>query len=244
MNQSPEPSVSLSEGFEAQQMQYRAVSKLAVATFVLGLLCITTLLDPMFWILPVIAIVLCGLALRGIARSDRVLTGRWCALWGLALAMLLGAAGPAKWGGYRWLIHQEARRVADEWWKHIAADSPDKAFQLTVSPQLRQPRDETIGEFYEKNPESAEDLREYIELERVSSLLAEFRNAGATFRYHHSEAQLSSGTRDWVSLVYTVTYENQGQTETYHLRLDLRRYRNFRTGGGRWEIDEELVLVD
>lgn len=238
MNPSPQPSVSLSEGFEAQQLRYRAVSKLAVSALVFGGLSFTALIHPLLWLTPVVALLLCGLALWDIARSDRVLTGRRCAVWGLALAMFFGAAGPAKWAGYRWLIRREARQVADEWWQHIEADEPEKAFQLTVLPHLRQPRDETIWEFYRSNPESAEELHEYVKPESLVRTLLELRKQGASFRYYSSEGQESRGTRDWVVVVHAVTYEQQGKKKTFFVRLQLKRYRSFRTGGGLWQIEQ------
>ena len=146
MNQPPGNAFSLSEGFEAEQVPYRSVSKLAVAALVLGFLSLLALIDPLLWTVPVVAIVLCWLALRSIARSDFVLTGRWCALCGLGLAMMFGVAAPAKWIIYRQMIRQEARQFADEWWQHIKQDAPERAFQLTERPTMRQPRDETLWE--------------------------------------------------------------------------------------------------
>ena len=242
MNQLSENAFSLSEGFEAEQVSYRSVSKLAVAALVFGLLASLALIHPLLWVVPVVALVLCVLALRSIAASDFVLTGRRCALCGLGLAMLFGTAAPAKWTRYRWLIHQEAREFAGEWWRHLEQDAPEKAFQLTVNPQIRQTRDETLWEYYRKNPESAELLGEYVELPLIRALLA--LHGRATFRYYSSENQFSSRSKDWISLVYAVTYYEQGDEQgaktTFFVRLNLRRYRDPRTGRGQWRIDKAV----
>lgn len=75
--------------------QYRALSSLAVAGAVLGVVGLLALLDWFLALIPLVGIVVSLLALRRIRTSDGELTGRPAALTGLVLNLLLlpGALG-------------------------------------------------------------------------------------------------------------------------------------------------------
>jgi len=75
---------------------YRAVSPLAVLSFVLGILSVFALLAWGLALIPAIALVAGGIACRRINQRPMELTGRPLALIGMTLAALLWAAGWAR----------------------------------------------------------------------------------------------------------------------------------------------------
>ncbi len=72
--------------------EYRAISRLAVGSLVVGLLSALALLGPILWMVPLFALVLGLLALVVIQRSRGGLVGVPMALAGLCLAICFGSA--------------------------------------------------------------------------------------------------------------------------------------------------------
>ena len=224
-------------------MRYRAVSGAAVASVILGLLSSLALVDPLLWVVPVVGVAVGALALWRIARRQPALIGRRAALAGLLLSMLLGAAAVSDWYGYRWLVRREAVRFADLWFEQLADDQPQRAYQLTLGPRARQPWDDKLWESYRQNPRWRSDLEYFASQPLWRTLLALGHRANA--RYYQSAGQAKTDWGDSVSLIYAVTYDEDGGKKTFFVRLELERLQldlggaNFRlaraTGGVRPE---------
>ena len=74
--------------------RYRALSAVAVATLVVGILSLMAFLHPWFAALPVVGLILGGMALLQIRANPEDLTGEPVAKAGLALCLLFGISGP------------------------------------------------------------------------------------------------------------------------------------------------------
>ncbi|HTU25139.1 MAG TPA: DUF4190 domain-containing protein [Pirellulales bacterium] len=88
-------------------LQYRALSKVAVASLVLGVASLTAALAWVFIPLPLAGILLGVVALRSIRSRPDELAGIQVAKAGLALSALFAVAGPA------WLLYQRIAEVPD-----------------------------------------------------------------------------------------------------------------------------------
>ena len=71
--------------------------------------------DPVFWLVPLAAVVVSGLALRRIAVRWPELVGRPAALAGLMLGVAMLVAAPVDDLVYRYLLRQQAREFAEMW---------------------------------------------------------------------------------------------------------------------------------
>lgn len=78
---------------ETRQQHYRAVSAVAVASLVFGLLSVLTVFHWALAAIPLVGILLSWLALGRIHENPGELTGRWQAIAGLAASVLLGTLG-------------------------------------------------------------------------------------------------------------------------------------------------------
>jgi hypothetical protein len=76
---------------EDEQARYRPVSGLAVASLVAGMLSAAALVNPFFWVVPLLAAGLACLGLLDVSRAGAEKAGRVVALAGLALAVGFGA---------------------------------------------------------------------------------------------------------------------------------------------------------
>ena len=95
--------------------RYRAVSSLAVAGLLAGLLSPLAMFAAVLWLVPLAAVVLSGLALRRIAARRPDLVGRPAALAGLMLGTVFLVAAPVDDLVYRYFLRQQARQFAEIW---------------------------------------------------------------------------------------------------------------------------------
>jgi hypothetical protein len=206
---------------EAEAVEYRAISALAVVGLLCGLAAATAILSPALWIVPLTGVLLNVLALGKIARETPALIGRKAALAGLLLSVFFGAVAMADWYTYSEMIRREARRFATLWFDSLRDHEPQKAHQLTRSPKTRRPFDDKLWEIYFDGSEPREDLKAYLERPEVRTLLA--LGDKAQVRYYASPSQSQEGGSDSISLVYAITYPEARQTKTFFLNLVLER---------------------
>ena len=110
----------LSDTQDADMVRYRALSGLAVAGLVLGLLSALDVLGPMLWVIPAAGAVTSAVALWRIRRPAVLLAGRRLAQCGLLLSIAFGTAVQADTVIYRILVRKEARRFAATWFGYFS----------------------------------------------------------------------------------------------------------------------------
>jgi hypothetical protein len=106
---------------------YRPVSGLAVAALVAGLLSASALVNPFFWVVPLLAIGLACLGLVDVSRVGAEKAGRIVALAGLALAIGFGAQAVSSTAAERWIASARAKSAAEMWIKALHAGRVDDA---------------------------------------------------------------------------------------------------------------------
>jgi len=210
----------------AEEMEYQAISGLAVAALLVGLLSFTAFAFPLLWAVPLAGIVLGGLALRRIAQQAPALIGRKAAFVGLMLSLACAAAAPTEWLAYRWLLRREARRVALAWFDFLSNDEPGLAHQLAQDPRYRRPPEGML--------EYRSTLEKYVSAPAIRSLLA--LGDRARVRYYDTAAEYHAHDYDAVEQTYAVTYEQEGRSKTFFVALTLRRYRDTRARRAGWSV--------
>ena len=113
--------------------RYRALSSLAVAGLLAGLLSPLAMFAPVLWLVPLAAVVLSGLALRRIAARWPELVGRPAALAGLMLGVAFLVAAPVDDLVYRYFLRQQARQFAEIWIDAVRHGEVYKAHQLMLA---------------------------------------------------------------------------------------------------------------
>lgn len=226
----------LTDGEDAEIAEYQALSGLAVAGLIFGLLTPVAMIAPLLWIVPLCAIILCGLALWQIRQNAPAMIGRKVALAGLILSLLFGAAAPTDWLGYRWAIRRQARTFAGQWFDFLAHDQPHKAHQLTQHPKTRQPLDDkTLGDYYGEASRAREELDHYVSERLIGALRALGKRA--RIRYYQTDFQAHRGNKDIVRQTYAVTFEDREARgkKTFFVSLNLERLK-LDTGQAEWQL--------
>ncbi len=239
------PRHRLSESEEADVAQYRPFCGLAACGLIAGLLSIVAFFTPVLWAVPVAGLVLSGLALRRIARSEPAMTGRWAAATGLVLSAFFAAAAPADLVTYRARIDAEARVFAAEWIAHLLDNAPQKALELTRQPAARKPLDDTLWETYADGTGAREELEGYVEKPEVKAILdlspavarqRRLPDPKAVVRHFATERQGVQKGRDAAVLVFAVTYEDAGRKKTFFTRMAVERFTLTQTGMADWQV--------
>lgn len=106
---------------------YRPVSGLAVAALVAGVLSAAALVNPFFWVVPLMAIGLACLGLVDVNRVGAEKAGRIVALAGLALAIGFGAQAVSSTAAKRWIASARAESAAAVWVEALRAGRVDDA---------------------------------------------------------------------------------------------------------------------
>jgi hypothetical protein len=231
----------LSDAQDADLVQYHALSCLSVAGLVLGLLSAFSVLAPMLWIVPGLGVIVSGTALWQIQRNAPALAGCRLAQGGLLLSIALGAAVPVDWFVYRHLVRKEARQFAATWFDYLEQGEPEKAYQLTLHPNLRQPMDEELRDFYRRNAHARERLDNYVALPLVRKLLAIGKRQDAQVRYDRSGFQGADDEGENVDLIYAVSVERPEGKETFFVELGLARIK-LDAGQANWQLARAEIV--
>jgi len=219
---------------EADQDEYRAVSGMAVAGLVLGVLSIVALVDPRAAIVSGAGVLVSGLALWRIARRSPELIGRKAALAGLMLSLLMGSIPLGYCLAYRGLLVHQSRQIAKTWFDLVAQGQPHVAYQLLVAPEDRRPAGSALWEFYGSDESRYKGLEQYLNEPVVRTLAA--LGKSATVRPYAIEAVDARADERLVVALYSVTFERHGQKTTFLVRLASRRLPDDAAGRAAWQI--------
>jgi hypothetical protein len=215
------PDVHITDAQDAEFAAYRPLAAQAVVGLIFGLLAPLALIDPVLWATPALGVFFSFWALRRINRDATAMTGRKLAWVGLSLSLLFAAAAPADWLVYRHVIHNEARQFSETWFRYLTHDEPQKAHQLTMPPQVREPLNDELWAFYSNAPRSRQALEAYVNSPLVRTLLA--LRSRAVVRFYETVGQAHGDNEDAVGLIYAVTYEEEGEKKSFFVAVETQR---------------------
>jgi hypothetical protein len=227
------PDVHITDAQDAEFSEYRAIAPQSVLALICGLLAPLAMVDSMLWSIPILGVLFSCWALRRIKAGAPAITGRKMALFGLTISLLFLVAAPTDWLVYRRMVADEARVFADQWFHFMTHDEPQKAYQLTTTPQTRQPLNNRLWSYYRHSPKVREQLETYVKSPVVRTLLA--LGPKAQVRFDQIGGQSRSSNNDEVDLWYAVTYEEQNEKKSFFILVRALRS-ELKSGGADWRI--------
>lgn len=132
-------------GEAPEEPEQPSVSRLAVAALVLGILSLAAVTSPVMWMLPIIAVLVSGLALRTLAARRTAQRGRALALIGLTLACFLGGFAPVRHFHRQRVLFAQARTCAEQWFDLIRVGRTMDAHRLQLGYAERSDAAATLG---------------------------------------------------------------------------------------------------
>jgi len=231
---------------DVDQIDYAKFSRMSALSALLGVASFLALFSPLFWVIPLVGVVLSIAALRELGRGDRPLVGQTAARVGLALALVFGTAGVSRQTTHRWWLERDAQRYCQLWFQMLGEDQPQKAYQLNLRPTSQQPLDSDLWNYYRNVPKAGNGMKQFVKNPLVRTLLAlqdraEVHYWGAA-RYDRLKGTLMAPTRERIGQYYAVTYTERGtatqggRKTTFFARLDVDRIVDAETGQTGWEI--------
>jgi hypothetical protein len=222
---------------------YQSLSPLAAIALVLGLLSPAALIHPILMILPLAAAGTALLALGRIRSSGGALTGANVARWGLALAVVFGAATLVRTPVRNALIRRQTTAVAEDWLTAIAKGRIDDSFRLLGSrgmqslgpppggPEAEPPKMEDVLVIARANLRAA-PITKYLAGRKLPLKVA-VAPAGQS-------APVEDGTRFLVGEEYTVA--GAGDAKPRRVQLQFTRSPAYESEGRPWRIDSWALV--
>ena len=199
--------------------RYHAVSSLAVAGLLAGLLSPLAMLAAVLWLVPLVAVILSGLALRRIAARRPDLAGRPAALAGLLLGTAFLVAAPVDDLVYRYFFRQQARQFAEIWIDAVRHGEVYKANHLMLDPKHRWPLENNLANFYRQNETARRRLKQFVNEPAMRTLFA--LGPAAEIRFYET----ANEGPDFAELTYAVTYaDERKQPKTFFITLHMQRF--------------------
>jgi hypothetical protein len=215
------PDVHITDSQDAELAAYRSVAAQAVVGLFFGLLSPLALLNLTLWFLPAVGLFFSYWALRRIKKDEAALAGRRLAWAGLVLSLLFFVAAPTDWLVYRRIVRNEAKQFCTLWFRYLTLGQPQKAHQLTVPPQIRQPLGENLWGYYRNDARAKKSLEGYVKSPLVRTLLA--LGPRAMVRFYETAGQSQLRSDDLVESVFAATYEDEGERKSFFISVQTLR---------------------
>ena len=162
-----------------QGLEYRSISRLAMFSLLLGLVCPLALVHPLAWAIPCITIPISWAALRRISHPQAMLTGKTAAVLGMLIAVLFLAWAPVRHIIHIQLYTNQAKQFSDTWLELVRENHIQEAHRWML-PFHRRMSEMTTQQFYETNVDLQEDLKSEF-TEEPANLLASQSNSSIRF---------------------------------------------------------------
>lgn len=224
------------ERLESSERLYRPMNGMAVAGLVMALLSPVAFLHPVLWIVPLFAVALSLRARWSIQRSYPSQAGSTVALLALIISGVTAAAVPARLATRQIILERQCRQFAEDWFTYLRQGEPQKAYQLTVVPEIRAKLDDSLWDIYRSRDDDRKKLKMFAASPPVATLLS-LREL-ANVRYYRTERRDTTLAGLEVANVYAVTFPRDGKPTTYFMRVTLVRTDGQKDQGTGWRIVE------
>lgn len=217
--------------------RYQSPNVWSLVTAALGVLSLLALIQPVFWIVPLLAVVIGLVALRSLAEHPEQI-GRRAVLVGLALAVFFGAWASTRYFSRREWLTREARERADAWLELVRTKQLQEAHQLQTRFAERWTADVSMDEVFPQSERMQVDYLTQFESEPLRTLAA--LPGEPRVEFERSEDYEPSRNLDTVTLRYRVFYEKRGREQVLPILVVMRRQIDYQSGGYDWYVSRVL----
>jgi hypothetical protein len=218
----------------AELYEYRSPQPLAVLALVLGILSFLAVFRTLFWIVPLVAVILGATALW-LLSADPEKIGRKAAICGMALALFFGAWGPSRYFSRQWWLSGQARVCADAWLELVQQKKLREAHQLHISQAQRAGERVTLDEFYRTNTYARSDYNTFFGSEPLKSF-SELAGR-AQIAFEQTDGYETDVNADIVTVRYRVTVDQDGRENSLPIHLVMRREPLPGTADFQWLVE-------
>jgi hypothetical protein len=213
---------------EGESTEYRSISGFSVGALILGVLSSLALIHIVLWIIPVLALIVSGLALRHARRTES--GGEWAARSAIFLALFFGIWGVSQLFFADWIVMAKARKVGDAWMKLVETGKFKQAHQWTLTPSSRVHDLALIDLYYEGNNDGTKSFTKFLENGEMATLSK--LPQGSTIHFRSFDEWLKNGNQDLARIRYVVRMPDSER----EIVLAILREREQESHNIRWQI--------
>jgi hypothetical protein len=212
---------------------YRSLSVLAMVSLGLGLLSAVAIASPILGIVPLVAIVVSGVALRRISLDSERLSGRWMALVPLVLAPLFLGWGLTRDFSRRERFFAHARQFADDFLEILNRKEGYVAHQLKVPRKYRMDPHINLDAAYQRDENASREFATFIDDSPIKEILGAAPNV--QFEFEGFLRHAPSGFVDTVFLQYSYQTPTEGKRPFW---IKVRRTYSNLSDRADWNIED------
>ncbi len=216
-------------------IQYHALSPMAIASLILGILAGIGLLWVPMALIGLGAVIAALLALRAIGDGSSGLVGRRLALSGLLLGIFFLVAAPVHRVMHGYFLCGQAREVADGWFAELKRGSLTNAHRMTIAPSRREKSHAMISNYYQTTRENKFYNRPTVRL------LVEGAPDGE-LRFKETLFYIGDHDKEFVHLGYVLHTTIDDQPVEEEIKIVMERNRYPKAGEGAWRIHAILPV--
>ena len=235
MSETECPEVRFSSTDAQDMVQYRPVSRLAVASMLVGLLSAAAIVNPLACWIALVAVILALASLRTLAKEGSAMLGRKAAVAGLMMGLGFGACGMTRYLARQPLLYREARTHARRWIELVQARRLYEAHQLHLPQEERQPADTDLDKVYQDDP-AKQAFRSFFGEAPLKDIVNIGRRGRLRFVGNDGiEIERELGQRiEVISLRYAIDYAEGGTTKSLPFVIGIAR--RYVEGELRWNV--------
>ncbi|MEX2118927.1 MAG: hypothetical protein WD847_04890 [Pirellulales bacterium] len=240
MSQSKLHEASLPGAVEGETVEYRPLCVAAIAGLAAGLASPLAFVHPLFWSVPLLAVVISVAALVRIRRHEPKLIGRRAAVAGLVIALCCGTPATTYWAIYQWHLRSQAGVICHNWFNLMRGGEPHKAHQLTVKWHARLPLDDNLWAHYAGREDLYSVLRTFTDEPIVRALLE--LGPDAEVRFYKTESVSAHQGQEIVKQLYAVSFRRDGKLRSFFITITATRIFDNRSRSHAWVINAADML--
>lgn len=141
---------------------YRVINGWSVVAMILALLSSAALLLPIFWGVPLLAIIVSLVALSKIKREPHLYMGRRLAIVSLVAALILGGWSTSRHYFFRLHMYAAAENNLNNWFELIKQGKQEEVHQLSLLPGMRAMGKTTLSEYYQNEKRVRQEMQKFF----------------------------------------------------------------------------------
>lgn len=223
------------------QQSYRVINALSVIAGLLALLSSSALLLEIFWIFPVLGMVVSLAALRSIARQPHIYSGKKLAILSLVACLLLGGWSVSRYFFIRSQLYAVAEEKVLHWFELVRAKKLEEAHQLALPIGMRAKGRTTLRQYYANEQMARNEMNGFFSEEPLSEI-AVLPDGWTVTLAGNQRIQFDNDDQLLVFQHYEIRYQQEGESRVIPVEVKSSRMYDKFTRASHWTLVTILLL--
>lgn len=217
------------------QRNYQVISVLSVVAGLLALLSTTALLLEVFWIFPLVGVIVSLMALNGISKQPHIYTGKTLAIISLLTCLVLGGWSISRYRFVRSTVYSLAQEKVEHWFDLVRDKKLEEAHQLSLPIGMRAMGRTTLRQYYSNEQIARDEMNGFFSnhpLMDIVSLPGEWTLELA----ENHRIEFDNNDLLLVYQNYDIKYQEDGEQLEIPIQVKLSRRYDKYTHASQWTL--------